>query len=130
MTETEDKSMMQQFLDSRDICFQTATSLLNSNFIDELTNKFLYETKYEIKCKTESSKELSKACWPEYLSTDLEFATSLTNIDGIESEVGFNKSGETRKSAHYKMKSAKDFGHFQLGKEAVNEGQIPLDFHD
>ncbi|MBX3252514.1 MAG: patatin-like phospholipase family protein [Chitinophagaceae bacterium] len=126
LTETQaSSSMMEQLLSTRDAYFRMASSFLNSNFIDELTDKFINRTTgYDLKNL------------PAYLSGNLEFATSLTNIDGIETEIEFNKSSGNRTSDQiqkYKMKSAKDFGHFQLclpndSKKIVEPGysRIPL----
>ncbi len=116
LTEGRDNAnpMMQQLLSSRDICFTSPSSLLSSQFIDDLTDKFINKTKgYE-------SENLKGK---KYLSDDLEFATSLTNIDGIETEIEFNQIGGKPAPGQvhpYKMKSAKDFGHFQLSSVENN----------
>jgi hypothetical protein len=107
MTETKGgNSMIEQLLETSDMFFKKATSCLNSKFIDDLTEKFINKTPdYDLKN------------WPKYLSPKLEYATSLTNIDGVETEIEFNNTNGLPSKAElhrYKMKSAKDFGHFQL----------------
>lgn len=118
----EGKDMMEHLLHTTDIDTGDVESILNSTFFDKLTSKFISNTSYN---STENK---------EYISADLEFATSVSNVDGIASKIKFNNTNiltnlSQQSPNNYLTVSAKDFAHFQIvNSDKINplNGQIPL----
>jgi predicted acylesterase/phospholipase RssA len=119
----ENASILNQLLYLEDLKVHKGASFFNSNFFEKLTNKIVHQTEY------------SKEHKLKYIADDLEFAASVSNLDGIGSTVTFNQGQENEtgeNAGKYLTKSSKDLAHFQLVETEFvvpKDGQIPLLFN-
>jgi len=104
-----------EMLSNRDIeKLGTVTSLLNSDFIEQLAAKQIDVL--------EESKWISR----DYISENLKLFVTLTNLKGFGFDVIFN--GPTGKDSPYYITRHNDYACFVLNKDYNKDGWIPLNF--
>lgn len=105
-----------EMLKTDDITDSTVYSLMNSLFIDRIAEKALAPV-------------VDKRDFPQYLSPDLKFFTTLTNTSGFEYSAWFNPG--TKEQSQYRLKTHRDFACFRMARSnevSDNNGWIPVDF--
>jgi len=94
----------------------TVTSLLNSDFIDDVASRLQYIDKEKWQSRT-------------YISEHMKVFVTLSNLKGYEFNVAFK--GDTNKTTPYYISRHNDYACFILNKnreQYSNDGWMPLDF--
>lgn len=125
----QNKAIIEQLLNTDDLECRRYPSALNSNFFDQLTKKFVEQTKYD------------NPHGRKYIAKDAELALSITNISGLQNSIPFDQdvnstiSSKGQSSSSYVMRNSKDMAYFKcetdIGVDDItysqlNYGAIPL----
>ncbi len=113
------EDMLTEILKTNDLDDNTITSLLNSNFIDQISEKAMpLEVDPKKKVKEKS-----------YFSKKMKVFLTLTNLNSFENVVDFD--GASGSKDEYFIQSFNDYACFKLAEsesEYSNDGWMPLNF--
>jgi len=105
------EDLFQKLLNSDDIKNGKIDSLLNSNFLDELTTQII-------------SKGVNNRVQRPYIDPQLKLFVTLTNLKGLSYD--FKLLG--KENSRHIISRHNDYGAFQLNVENPKDGWIPLNF--
>ena len=123
LTESDQKSMMEQMLSSSDIIGNSKNeagevwSLFNANFIREIAERHINNIKRDPNVNR------------PYFAKDAEVLATLTNLRGIPFKVNFNNPSYTKS---HRMTRYSDIAHFKItpNEKYNNDGRIPVHFEN